>query len=171
MEIIPDSFLASLKNYLTESQLLSLQMLIWLLQVQKQVRIERLAACLPLPILYESRRKHIQRFLELEEMSVSLIWFPIIKAILCNSIPVGDKIIITLDRTQWKNNNLLMVSVIWKKRALPVYFTFLDKEGSSNINEKVAVLKPVLRLLRKFQIVVVGDREFGCVELAYWLKK
>ena len=29
------------------------------------VKIERLAACFPLPIKYESRRKHIQRFLNL----------------------------------------------------------------------------------------------------------
>jgi hypothetical protein len=89
---------------------------------------------------------------------------------LCNSLSTGSQIIITLDRTQWKNNNLFLASVIWKKRALPVYWTLLDKTGSSNIKEKIAVLKPVLRLLRNFQIVVIGDREFGCVELAYWLK-
>lgn len=26
-----------------------------------------------------------------------------------------------MDRTQWDSNNLLMVAVIWKKRAFPVY--------------------------------------------------
>ncbi len=50
---------------LSASQLLTLEMLVWLLQFHKQVRIERLAACFPLPILYESRRRHVQRFLAL----------------------------------------------------------------------------------------------------------
>ena len=36
-----------------------------LLQSQKQVRIERLAAILALPILQNSRRRHIQGFLAL----------------------------------------------------------------------------------------------------------
>lgn len=38
----------------------------WLLQSQKQVRIERLAATLQLPILQSSRRRHIQRFLQIK---------------------------------------------------------------------------------------------------------
>ena len=44
-----------LEKYLTKSQILTLQLLIWLLQVQKDVRIERLASCLPIPILYLAR--------------------------------------------------------------------------------------------------------------------
>ena len=40
-------------------------MLVWLLQEQKQVKIERLAATLPLPIQQNSRRRHLQRFLSL----------------------------------------------------------------------------------------------------------
>ena len=52
-----------LKKYLNPKQLLTLNMLVWLLQSQKQVRIERLAATLPLTILQNSRRRHIQRFL------------------------------------------------------------------------------------------------------------
>lgn len=45
--------------YLTASQIETLKILLWLLSVQKTVKIERLAACFPLPIKYESRRKHI----------------------------------------------------------------------------------------------------------------
>jgi len=39
---------------------------VWLLQSQKQVRIERLAATLQLPILQSSRRRHIQQFLQIK---------------------------------------------------------------------------------------------------------
>jgi len=63
LKMLPEFYLTYLSSQLTASQLLTLEMLVWLLQFHKQVRIERLAACLPLPILYESRRRHIQRFL------------------------------------------------------------------------------------------------------------
>ncbi|MBD2251485.1 hypothetical protein [Nostoc parmelioides] len=52
-----------LEKYLNKAQLITLKMLVWLLQNQKQVRIERLAATLPLPIQQNSRRRHLQRFL------------------------------------------------------------------------------------------------------------
>ncbi len=48
-------------QYLSPTQFETLRILLWLLTVHKQVRIERLAACFPLPILYQSRRKHALR--------------------------------------------------------------------------------------------------------------
>ena len=67
---------------MTHTQVQTLKILVWLLTVQKTVKIERLAACFPLPIKYESRRKHIQRFLTLFSLSLPLFWFPIIMAII-----------------------------------------------------------------------------------------
>jgi hypothetical protein len=43
-------------------------MLVWLLQTQKEVRIERLVVTLQLPILQSSRRRHIQRFLQINPL-------------------------------------------------------------------------------------------------------
>jgi hypothetical protein len=63
--MFPSFYHEILEKYLTPAQLLTLQMLVWLLQSQKQVRIERLAASLP-PILQSSRRRHIQRFLQIK---------------------------------------------------------------------------------------------------------
>ena len=168
--ILPEFYNTCLSSYLSPSQLLTLEILVWLLQVHKQVRIERLAACLPIPILYESRRRHLQRFLILPSLSVPLVWFPLIKYILRNQIPKGNRVVVPLDRTQWKNNNLLMVSVIWKKRAFPVYWQFLEKAGSSNLHEQITVIRPVIKLLKGYEVVIIGDREFRSVELASWLK-
>jgi hypothetical protein len=169
--MLPEFYLNCLKSQLNASQLLTLEMLVWLLQFHKQVRIERLAACFPVPILYESRRRHIQRFLTLPQLSIPLLWFPLIKCILLTQIQPGTQVIVALDRTQWKENNLFVVSVIWHKRAWPIYWQFLEHQGSSNLAQQQALLRPVLRLLKAYEVVVVGDREFRSVELAYWLKR
>jgi hypothetical protein len=168
--MLPPFYQNHLQNYLTSSEFLTCQILVWLLQFHKQIRIERLAACLPIPILFESRRRCLQRFLILKKFSITLLWFPLIESIIINQVKTGSRLIIALARTQWKANNVLMVSVIWHKRALPIYWQLLNKQGSSNLAEQIAVLRPVLKLFKKYELVIVGDREFRGVELAYWLK-
>ena len=158
-------------KYLTPTQIEALRILLWLLMLHKQVRIERLAACFPLPILYESRRKHIQRFLILPTLSISLLWFHVIKSIINKEFKIGSRLIITVDRTQWKDKNVFVIAVIWKKRALPIYWQLLNKRGASNLAEQQALIRPVLRLLKQYELVIIGDREFHSVKLAYWLKQ
>lgn len=156
--------------YLSSSQIETLKILLWLLTVQKTVKIERLAACFPLPIKYESRRKHIQRFLTLSSLSLPLFWFPIIQSIIHKEFKEGNRLILTIDRTQWKDNNIFLIAVIYKKRALPLYWQVLNQRGSSNLSEQQAIIRPILRLLKKYELVLLGDREFHGVELSYWLK-
>ena len=110
--MLPELYRTCFQSQLSQSQLHTLEILVWLLQQHKQVRIERLAACLPLPNLFESRRRHLQRFLILPQLSVVLIWFPLIKGIIKTQIQSGSQVIVTVDRTQWRTNNLLMVSVL-----------------------------------------------------------
>lgn len=148
------------KQSLTKVQYRTLEILIWLLTVQKTVKIERLAACFPLPIKYESRRKHIQRFLTLSSLSVPLFWFPVVQQLIQQEFQLNSRLIITLDRTQWKENNVLVIAVIYKKRAIPIYWKILDKRGSTNLREQQSVIKPVLRLFKNYELVFLGDREF-----------
>ncbi len=97
--------------------------------------------------------------------------FPLIEEILKRHFKLQSQLIIALDRTQWKENNVLMVSAIYKKRALPIFWVLLEKDGSSNLAEQQKVLRPVIRLLKKYKLVVIGDREFHSIELASWLQE
>lgn len=126
--MLPSFYQSYLEKYLNQSQLITLKLLVWLLQNQKQVRLERLAATLPLPIQQNSRRRHLQRFLTLNALSVILVWFEIIKEILNRQVKAGSQLVIALDRTQWKENNVLMVSAIYQKRALPIFWIMLEKD-------------------------------------------
>ncbi len=144
-------------------------MLVWLLQFQKEVRIERLAATLQLPILQSSRRRHIQRFLQIKALSILILWFPIVKEVISRQLKAGSQLVIALDRTQWKEHNVLMVSAIIQKRAFPLFWTLLDKKGASNLAEQQQVLRPVIRLLKRYKLIFIGDGEFHSIELAQWL--
>ncbi len=84
---------------------------------------------------------------------------------------LGNQLVLTVDRTQWRTNNLFMVSVIWAKRAWPINWQFMPHSGNSTLAQQKAILRPALRLLKSYQIVVVGDREFHSVKLAAWLEE
>ena len=71
-------------------------------------------------------------------------------------IKAGTQLIIALDRTQWKEYNVLMVSAIYQKRAFPIFWTLLDKQGASNLAEQQQVLRPVIRILKN-KLVIIGD--------------
>ena len=75
--MLPPLYQTILENQLSESELLFLNLLINVLQDIKEVSLEKIANAL-LPILFESRRKKIQRFL---------------------SLPIS--------RTMWKNQTML----------------------------------------------------------------
>lgn len=169
--MLPEFYRSHLASRLRKSQLLTLEILVWLLQVHKNVKIERLAAHFPLPIKYESRRRHLQRFLRRSCLSIPLVWFPIIQIIIKQIDPGYRPLYLAVDRTQWKEQNLFVVALIYKKRSLPIYWQFLDKKGASNLREQQSLLKPVIRLLKPYQLIILGDREFHSVKLANWLNQ
>lgn len=171
MNTIFKDFQEHFHKYLSPTQFQTLSILIGLLNQYKQVKIETLATYFPLPILFESRRKHIQRFLILATLSISLIWFPLIQFIITQQFPFDYSLIIVLDRTQWQDKNIFMISVVWHRHALPIYWNILNKKGASNLQEQKALIKPVLKLLKKYHIILIGDREFHSIELATWLKR
>ncbi|NEO65492.1 MAG: transposase [Moorea sp. SIO4G2] len=79
-------------------------------------------------------------------------------------------LLLIIDRTQWKERNLIVLSLAWGHHAIPVYWQLLPKKGNSSLPEQKKVLTPVLRLLHLLPVLVLGDREFHSVQLAKWLQ-
>ena len=62
-KMFPQLYHAILAPQLTAAQYLTLQWLVMLVQTYKNIQIEKLAENLVLPAKYESRRRHIIRWL------------------------------------------------------------------------------------------------------------
>lgn len=147
-----------------------LEILVMLLQFHKTVTIEKLATVFPQPILFESRRRSIQRFLLLPQLSIKFLWFAILKHwVKIYKLKKGKRLTFAIDRTQWRDQNVFVISLIEDKRAIPVYWLSLPKRGCSNLREQKALIRPVLQVFKEYRILVLGDREFHSVKLAHWL--
>ncbi|MEA5469414.1 IS4 family transposase, partial [Spirulina sp. 06S082] len=133
--------------------------------------------------------RNLQRFLNLPQLSVKLLWFPILKKWIKTEYrqrTVNRKqrriakklklihqgyLLLALDRTQWKERNIMMLSLVWGKHAIPVYWEILEQKGNSNLSQQKMIISPVLHFLHHYPIVVLGDREFHSIKLAKWLEK
>ena len=70
--MLPPLYQKILRTHLNESQYLTLQLLLLLLQAHRQVKLSVLASVFPQPIQYQSRKRNLQRFLVLPQLCVKL---------------------------------------------------------------------------------------------------
>ena len=169
--MLPLFYQTHLQQHLTRAQFLVLSILLDLLQSQRQVKLERLASAFPYPITTESRRRKLQRFLDLPKLTIGQIWYLLITYWLTTYCQAGETLSIVIARTQWGSINILTIALVWNKRAIPLFWSLLPKLGSSNVAEQIGALVAILPLLKDYQVVVLGDREFCSVELANWLRQ
>ncbi len=127
--MFPVSYQKTLRAHLNESQYLTLQLLLLLIQTHRQVKLSILASVFPQPIQYQSRKRNLQRFLVLPQLSIKALWFPLIKYWI-RLEQTGRRLnrehrrrlkklkhqkfgywLIAIDRTQWKGRNVFMVSI------------------------------------------------------------
>jgi hypothetical protein len=141
LKMLPSFYQICFQKQLEKTAYLTLNILIFLLQIHKKVTIESLATLMPYPILFESRRRNIQRFLKLPMLNIRSLWFPLVKYILRTHFKKVKELRLAIDRTQWREWNLFVISLIWSKRAIPLYWEILPKRGSSNLGEQQALFK------------------------------
>lgn len=169
--MIPKLYHAHLSKKLTHSNYLLTILLIQVVQSIKEVTLESMATKLAIPIKFESRRKKIQRFLSEDEWTLDNIWLSLVIDWIKGSVKQNKVVYLAIDRTKWQSNNILMVSIIWRKRAIPIYWKMLDKQGNSTLENQQFVLTPVFDALSDYKLIVLGDREFCSVTLGNWLKE
>jgi len=170
-KMLPPAYQTFLSSALDRPGFVLLKILVSLLQQHQKLTIGGLAAYLDYPITLESRRKKLQRFFALPAISLGRLWLPLVSVWLAQIFKLGETVYVVIDRTDWKMNNLLVVSVVFGKYALPLYYKSLPRLGNSHLNYQKQVLRMVKGVLEPYQVVVLGDREFCSVKLAKWLQE
>lgn len=126
------------------------------------------------------KAQRVRRFLSSPKISPQRV-LPVVIHLLRPLLQALPELILSMDRTTWKKRhrhvNILMVSVSFEGRAIPLCRIVWDQGGSFSYAQWTAVLSPVLTELQKhawcaeIPIIVVADREFASPRLAHWLKQ
>ncbi|MGY0426291.1 MAG: IS4 family transposase [Polaribacter sp.] len=108
-----------------------------------------------------SSLRRIQRFIANYSLSSDLV-ARLIFGLLPNK---GEKLILSIDRTNWKfgklDINIFMLGIVYKGVAFPLLFTMLPKRGNSSTQERIDLIKRFIALFGKDCIdSLVADRKF-----------
>jgi hypothetical protein len=146
-------------------------MLIGLLKL-RSINLTELATGFPGGALKESRYRRIQRFIGEHFLNFDTVAQFIMQ--LFGFLETDYDL--ALDRTNWKwgekNINILMLAVVYKGVAIPLYWLLLDKKGNSNTRERIALMKRFIRQFGKHHIrSLLADREFIGEDWLKWLKQ
>lgn len=144
-------------------------MLLALLAVNS-VNLTQLALSFPSCALIPSRYRRLQRFFSHHCLNYNDVAGFIMKLFGFTEMDYY----LSLDRTNWKwgriNINLLVLAVVYRGAAIPVYWLPLNKRGNSNSRERIALLKRFIGQFGRDRIKgLLADREFIGDEWMGWL--
>jgi len=137
----------------------------------RSINLTELATAFPSAARKESRYRRIQRFICEHFLDFDVI----AQFVMLLFGFLETDYVLTLDRTNWqwgeKNINILMLAVVYKGVAIPVYWLLLDKKGNSNSRERIALMKRFIRQFGKQHLLsLLANREFIGKVWLKWLK-
>jgi hypothetical protein len=152
------------------------KVLAWLMvavYVGKEVCLDRLGLQLPREAKPESVAQQFRRWLKNKAIDPRLIYDPVARQVVAGMR--CRRLRIQIDRVQIKRRqNVLMMSVWYRKRAIPLAWICLSYgHGTSHYRHWVALLDYLETLLEDdMTVILLADREFGSVDrLRYVVKK
>jgi hypothetical protein len=138
----------------------------------KSVYLSKIAGEIPGCAKLVSTTRRLSRFLENAAINVREWYRPIAQQWLQAQAHCLGEIRLIVDGTKVGfGHQLLMVSLAYRKRAIPIAWTWVKQvRGHSSASKQLALLNYVRSLLPVGTAVfLVGDCEFGSVEVLKWL--
>src|SRR5574338_756816 len=135
--------------------------------LSRSVALSRIAGKMPGPAKRVSRIRRLERFVDNPTLHVRPLYRPLAQAWLAFAAQQG-RIRLIIDATRvGSGHQLLMVALAFRKRAIPIAWTWLRcKKGHSSVKKQVALLAYVQGLLPATgQVILVGDTEFEAGDL------
>lgn len=160
------------KDHLSGSQMKLVVLICAGIFLAKSIQLQDIAQHIPGTQKLLSIISRISRFLKNSKIPVRETYESIIKPIL-KSYAKGAHLRLIIDGSKVGfGYQLLVVSLAYKHRAIPLAWTWIrGKRGHSSAQKQCDLLDYVLTLLpTTAKISLVGDCEFGSVEVIQWLR-
>ena len=154
-----------------QERITRVRMMSWLvtgLFMSSSIHLSHIARKLPGESKNVSKAKALSRFLNNRHVRVRDWYEPIVKALLQEVVAHGLPVRLLVDGTKVGNGHqLLMVAVAYRRRALPIAWTWVKgKRGHSSADKQCALLAYVHKRMPENAIVLVaGDSEFGAIDV------
>jgi hypothetical protein len=138
----------------------------------KEVQLRQVANKVVYPGKETSLVERFRRFLRNENIVVKIEFNPFVGLIL--SSLSQTRLVLAIDSTKVGGGCIcLMVSVVYKSRALPVcWVVFKGRKGHSSAEIQLVLMKTLQSLLpADREVIILGDGEFDGSELVAWFEQ
>ena len=127
--------------------------------------LSKIAVAFETGVEFLSTYRQIQRFLS-NLKTVEIDYLGLLK--------IEGKLKVAIDRTEWKFGkvwvNILTVSVVYKRVAIPIIWQTVNQKGNAKASEHLEIIKRLIAAIGKGRIAeIYGDREFAGKELFSFL--
>jgi hypothetical protein len=152
------------------SQLDTLALIIVAVSQSVAAQLGRIARSMPLDTSQMAKEQRLRRFLDNERMTQATHYHPIVRRALHGL--TGQRVQILMDRVLIQNHhNILVVSIGFRRRSIPLVWIALDHRGQSGLADQQAILREALALLPAgVRVSIHGDSEFRSQELFAWIR-
>lgn len=138
----------------------------------RTVNLQEIATAFNSKAEIESRYKRLARFFAFFKIDYVII----AKWVFNVFFKEDEKVYLIIDRTNWywgkKKINVFMLAVAYEGLAIPLFWTLLDKGGSSNSKEQKQLIHKFIDVFGKDCIAgLLADREFANGALFKWLNR
>jgi hypothetical protein len=148
-----------------------LRNLVWLIvgiYLSRSVHLSKVAGKIPGMATLLSKTRRMSRFLNNPAVDVREWYKPVARDLLAAMMETVGEVRLIADGTKVGfGHQLLMVSIAFRRRALPIAWTWVKKSrGHSSAAKQRALLAYVRGLLpAEAAVILVGDSEFGAVDV------
>jgi len=170
------TFQKQIRQILPVNHISRIRNLAWLMTgiyTSRSVHLSHIASHMLGRTKRRSRTRRISRFLHNGHVRVRKWYKPVAILLLTEAVAKGRTIHLIIDSTKVTNGHqLLMVAIAYRRRALPLVWTWIrNKKGHSSGRKQKALLNYVYQLMpRATKVVVTGDSEFTPLQelLDHW---
>jgi hypothetical protein len=168
-----DSTRAALRQQLPtviDSQLDSLSLAMVGVVQSMSSQVAKIARAMPLDTTARAKEQRLRRLLDNERLTQTDQYQPIVKQALHGL--AHQRVQLLIDRVLIRDqHNILVVSVGFRRRSIPLVWKALEHRGSSNLTDQQGLIAAAVALLpADVRISVHGDSEFRSQELFTWLR-
>ncbi len=155
-----------------EGHMVTLAKMIAGLVLSGNAQLSALSADMPDNAKDKSIEMRLRRWVKDERLEADVVYMPFAQNILeaLASLPL----VLVMDGSQvGRGCMVLMVGVLYKKRALPIaWVTYKGKKGHTTAERHIQALEKVIPLLPpECEVILLGDAEYDTTEMIVWVKK
>src|SRR6476620_11196794 len=168
-----DSTRAALRQQLPkviDSQLDSLGLAVVGVVQSRSSQLAKIARAMPLDTTARAKEQRLRRLLDNQRLTQTDQYQPIVKQALHGL--THQRVQLLMDRVLLRDqHNILVVSVGFRRRSIPLAWKALEHRGSSNLEERKELIQAAVKLLPTgVRISVHGDSEFRTTAFFAWLR-